>query len=397
MNYLTILLLVLFLLSLVEFTFSKYKVLCDQLFHVAFAFTVFWVSIKYYIGPDILSYVPFYEKAQPLKEIISGHYQGDFEIGFAIFCSLLKSIGLSFWGMTVIVSLIYFSVIYKLFKKISSYKIFGLFVLVLLDYNLLLYEFRQSLAVSFYLWMVLFLFDKKYVASILMLAISSLLHKSGLFMGLGTLVVYEFRFIKIDKQTYILLLVLLMLFLIIPLKEFLLPLLDSLPLKPSVINSIKHHLLITKSFQWIFMVYVITIFCAAYYNNFTKENAKWHWIIFASLLIIVLLFQYWFILNRLRSYFLPLAIIYIINVIQNSKDKSPLPKQILVVTLYLFAAVFYRGYHNGLEKSVSKVNATSTVFQLLTKSKEQVQEEQMQKATKFWKYEYLNYELNKND
>ena len=395
MNYFTILLVVLLLFSLVELSFAKHKVLCDQLFHIAFAFTVFWVGIKYYIGPDISSYVPFYENIQSLKDIFSGHYSGSFEIGFAIFCSSLKSIGLSFWGMTVIVSIIYFSAIYKLFKKLSSYRTFALFILVLLDYNLLLYEFRQSLAVSFYIWMVLFLFNKRYTASIIMLIISSFVHKSGLFMSVGTFLIYWIRFIKIDKQAYALLLTLLILFLIIPLKDFLLPIINRLPLDSLVINSIKHHLLIAKLFQWIFIIYAMIIFCTAYYGNFTKENAKWHWIIFACLLLIVLLFQYWFILNRLRSYFLPLAIIYIINTIQKSKNKSVLPKQILVFAILFFAGIFYRGYHKGLERSVSKVNETSTIFQLFTKSKEQVKNEQMQKADKFWKYEYLNYELNK--
>lgn len=395
MNYLTILLVVLLLLSLVEFSFAKHKALCNQLFHITFLFTVFWVSIKYYIGPDIASYVPFYEGIPSIKEILNSGYAGDFEIGFAIFCSLLKSFGFSFWGMTVVITLIYFGTIYKVFQQISSYRIFALFILMILDYNLSLYEFRQCLAVSFYLWMVMFLFKKKYVASIILLIIVSFAHKSGLLIAAGTYLIYGLKSIKIDKQAYILLFILFVLFLIIPLKDLVLPIVESLPLNASVISSIKHHLLVSKSFQWIFILYAITIFCTAYYGSFSKENAKWHWIIFVCLLIIVLLFQYWLILNRIRSYFLPLVIVYIFNTIKNSKNKSILPKQLLVLSIILFSINLTRGYHKGLKDSVSKVNDTSTVFKLLTKSKEQIKKEQMEKAIKFWKYDYLKNELNK--
>ena len=394
MNYLTILLVVLLLLSLVELSFTKHKVLCDQLFHIAFAFTVFWVGIKYYIGPDIFSYVPFYETIQPFKDIISGHYKGSFEIGFAIFCSFFKSIGFSFWGMTVVITAIYFAAIYKVFKQLKSYRILALFILMLLDANLVLYQFRECLAVSFYLLMVLFLFKKKYIASILMFVMAAAVHKSGLFMCIGTFIVYELRFIKIDKQAYIILFMLLILFLIIPLKDFILPIIDQLPLHESVIDSIKHHLLLEKNFQTIFIVYAIAIFSTAYYSNFSKDDAKWHWIIFSCLLIIVILFQYYFILNRLRSYFLPLALVYIINAIITARNKSVLPKQILVVSILLFSANFYRRYNVELDNSISKVNIGHTVFDLKHKSEEQIKQDQMKKAAKFWKYEYLNQTQN---
>lgn len=395
MNYLTILLGVLLLLSLVELSFTKHKVLCNQLFHIGFAFTVVWVSIKYYIGPDIFTYVPFYEDIPSLKEIISGSYTGEFEIGFAIFCSVLKTIGISFWGMTLTITLIYFSTIYKLFQQIPSYRTFALFILMLLDSDLVLFQFRQALAVSFYLWMVMFLFNKKYIASIILFIAVSLVHKSGLFICVGTYLMYSLRSIKINKQAYILLLILLVLFLFIPLKDFLLPIVQTLPLNESVIDSIKHHLLVERNFQSIVIIYAITLFCLAYYTSFSKENAKWHWIIFACLLTIVVLFQYFFILNRLRSYFLPLALVYTINAIANSKHKSVLPKQILALSIILFSANFARRYTVDLQNSVSKVHEVTTIFDLRKKSKEEIKNEQLEKAEKYWREEYLKHELEK--
>ncbi len=215
MNYLTILLIVLLLLSLVELSFAKHKVLCDQLFHIAFAFTAFWVGIKYYIGPDIFSYVPFYETIQPLKDILGGHYKGDFEIGFAIFCSLLKSIGLSFWGMTVVITAIYFAAIYKVFKQLKSYRTFALCVLMLLDYNLALYEFRQCLAVSLFILSYYAWAEKKYLKTLLIITMAIFIHKSAIFIYLGTLLIYVFKSIKISKKSYILLGIIFILMLVI--------------------------------------------------------------------------------------------------------------------------------------------------------------------------------------
>ena len=397
MNIFLYLYIIIFCLSLVEFIFPKYHAVNRQVFHVAFGLSFIIFAIKYYFGPDILTYVPLYDNIGTPAQVLRGETFSSYEIemGYALFCSILKYLGASFWMMTLVVTTFYFFTLYFVLNHIKQYKTFALLILFILDSNLVIYEFRQCISVSLYLWMVMFLFDKKYIASLMMFVLASLMHKSGLFIGLGTFLIYGLRHIKISKQAYIMLFLLLLTFLIIPLKDFLLNILEVLPLKDSVNNSIEHHLEVAKPFQWIFIIYAITILCAGYYRNTSKEDAKWHWIIFACLLIVVILFQYWFILNRLRSYFLPLAIVYIINTIQKSPHKSVLPKQLLVLSILLFSANFCRGYYNGLQQSVSKVNATCTVFDLRKKSKEQIKKEQMTKAEKFWKEEYLKYELEK--
>lgn len=389
MNYLTILLIVLLLLSLVELSFAKHKVLCDQLFHIAFAFTAFWVGIKYYIGPDIFSYVPFYETIQPLKDILGGHYKGDFEIGFAIFCSLLKSIGLSFWGMTVVITAIYFAAIYKLFKQLKSYRTFALCVLMLLDYNLALYEFRQCLAVSLFILSYYAWAEKKYLKTLLIITMAIFIHKSAIFIYLGTLLIYVFKSIKISKKSYILLGIIFILMLLIPPISLFEKIINGIPLSKTVYISLIHHLSEGKILQLILPVYLLTIFCLAYYGNFSKENKKWHWFMWCFIAVIVILFQYWFLLNRIRSYFTLFLLVYTINTLVNSQRKDILPKQLLVLTLIIYSVLFISGnYIKSLNQS-SHTNNISTVFARLYHSEAFLKNRQMKEAIIYWEKDYL--------
>lgn len=389
MNYLTILLIVLLLLSLVELSFAKHKVLCDQLFHIAFAFTAFWVGIKYYIGPDIFSYVPFYETIQPLKDILGGHYKGDFEIGFAIFCSLLKSIGLSFWGMTVVITAIYFAAIYKLFKQLKSYRTFALCVLMLLDYNLALYEFRQCLAVSLFILSYYAWAEKKYLKTLLIITMAIFIHKSAIFIYLGTLLIYVFKSIKISKKSYILIGIIFILMLLIPPISLFEKIINEIPLSKTVYISLIHHLSEGKILQLILPVYLLTIFCLAYYGNFSKENKKWHWFMWCFIAVIVILFQYWFLLNRIRSYFTLFLLVYTINTLVNSQRKDILPKQLLVLTLIIYSVLFISGnYIKSLNQS-SHTNNISTVFARLYHSEAFLKNRQMKEAIIYWEKDYL--------
>lgn len=389
MNYLTILLIVLLLFSLVELSFAKHKVLCDQLFHIAFGFTAFWVGIKYYIGPDIFSYVPFYETIQPLKDILGGHYLGSFEIGFAIFCSLLKSIGLSFWGMTAVITAIYFAAIYKIFKQLKFYRIFALFVLILLDYNLALYEFRQCLAVALFIFTYYAWKEKKYLKTLLIVAIAIFIHKSAIFIYLGVLLVYIFKSININKKSYIFLGIIFILMLSIPPLFLFETIINEIPLSREVYISLTHHLSEGKIFQLILPVYLLVLFCLAYYGNFSKENKKWHWFMWCSVAVIVILFQYWFLLNRIRSYFTPFLLVYTINTLLNTKRKDILPKQLLVLTLMIYSILFISGnYIKGLSQS-SHTNNISTVFARLYHSEAFLKNRQMKEAIIYWEKDYL--------
>jgi hypothetical protein len=352
------------------------------------------VSIKYYFGPDIFLYIPLYDKVESPWYILKygTSVSTHFEIGYVFFCSVLKYIGISFWGISFIITSIYFYVIYKLFNYLSDYKIFALFLLVLLDYNLLFYEFRQCLAVAFFILSFLSFKNKKYFKYLLYTIGAILVHKSAIIMCSLMFISLNIKYIKINNKIYFIISILLVFFAFIGMDTFLKIILDLLPLNSNVLHSIIHHLSETKNFQLILIIYFLTICCIIYYNNFNTEDPqwqKWHWIALVFFILVVLLYQYWFLFNRIRSYFLPFILVYCINIINGSRVRPVLYKQILVFCLYLYSINYIHSYYKGQESFKSGVGKSSTIFDLRKKSEEQIKKENLEKAKKYWKDEYI--------
>ena len=81
MNIVSILLLVLFILSLTDFLFVNQPKLAQQLYRLSFFVTFFFVSIKYYYGVDIALYIPLYEKVESPMYILKDGDASDGEFG----------------------------------------------------------------------------------------------------------------------------------------------------------------------------------------------------------------------------------------------------------------------------------------------------------------------------
>lgn len=311
-----------------------------------------------------------------------------FEIGYIFFCSVLKSLGASYWVMTFVVNSIYFIAIYKLFNHLKKYRIFALFILVLLDNNLMFFQYRQQLAVAFFVFSFLALIDKKYVRYILYALLSLLMHKSAIFICILTFIAFNIEYVKITKKEYFLLVVLLSMLMIIPIKPIILYLLSFSSLETVAIESLKYHLALGKNIQVIFIVYFFAILGVFYYNDFRSEEKKWHWFLFLTFLIVVLFYQYWFFLNRIRSYFLPFILVYVINMIVTSKSGRPLVKQLLIFSIFAYSIHYMYTYYEGQNSLVSKAGESCTLFDLKNKTEEQIKQEQLQKASVYWEKDY---------
>ncbi len=389
--YLTILLIVLSLLALLDVAFPKQKKLGEQLFHIAFFFSFCWVGIKYYLGPDIFSYVPFYENVPSPALVLQGkgYTTHNFEIGYVLFCSVLKHVGISFWGMTFIITTIYFYAIYTLFKQIPHQKTLALYALCLLDYNLILYEYRQCLAVSFFIFSYFAYKNRRYVWLLVFSIIAISMHKSAIFIYFASLALIPFWHLRIDKRVYILLCFLFLTLLFIPLKPILLTLAAQLPLSQAAYSSIALHLKWGNTIQLIFPIYLLLIVNLAYYTQFNdKQNQKWHWFMWCCIAVIVFLYQYWFFLNRLRSYFLPFLLIYVFKTLVFSNKKDIWLRQLFVLVFFAYGAYFLIGNYIQSKKLVSKTNNISTVLERIRNSEEELKKRQMAEAKKYWLYDF---------
>ncbi len=338
MSYLMLLELVTFAFVIAECLAAGHEKLQRQIYYLAFVWVAIWCTAKYAYGPDIHTYIPFYESLRhPIGDLSNPDLY--FEKGFIFFCSCLKSIGLTFWGMTALVSLLYFTAIALLFRKIKSYKTLALFVLVCFSNELILVQIRQCLAVTFLIFFVLLFSKKRYVLAILCCLITITMHKSAIFIILCLAVFYALRQTSVGMREYIILGILILLFLLLPLQDMIISVVSALPISKSLISSAEHHLSVGDSFQRIIIVYIGTIGCLAYYLRNSSKNKTLHWIMWCCVAVLVCLYPYYFLLNRLRPYFLPFLIVYIINTLQNTEVKDVLPRQLYTVLVIAIVSV----------------------------------------------------------
>lgn len=378
---------VVLVLAITDFVFPNQKRFNQQIFNIAWFLSFFVFAIKYYFGPDIVFYSELYD-ATPSNSLISLDWlkKANCEYGYAIYCNILKYFGASLWLTTFIITALYFAAIYQLFKHIQNYRTFALFVIIVLDYNLLVCEFRQCMAVSLFIFALLCFIKKRHVAAVLLVTIAAFMHKSALFATAAFVCVLIFQRLRFTKLTYGILLILLLALTILPIEEIANFFTSLLPLTPATVKSIEHHISVSIQFQSVFLVYAALFLCLAFQKMPTFDRS-WKSILLITIIgsvIIVFFYRNWLLLNRLRSYFLPFILVYCIHIFGKQRDGNRLLRQGLAAITLFYCIVWGYAYKKGLELEENKVSETSTIFARLNKSEEQIKAENMEKAKLFW-------------
>lgn len=382
MSLMIILILSLIPFALLEVIFNKSEWSRELVYKMAFALAFFIVLIKYYYGSDISIYLPLYNRIGRIG-IFSSSY---FEPGFLLFLKCCNWLHLSFWAMTAVITIVYFYALWQLFKQIPNYRVFGLLVLVVLDYNLLFFELRQCLAVSFFILAFLSYNNKQVYKTVLYLLLMAISHKSGIFIVGLFLFVLSIRNFKVTAYVYGIAIAVMFVFILFPIEKLIVLLLQSFG-NSSAIKSIVHHLLVADSVQAIYVVYVllsVLLFLITRKAASTSFTARFVFVAFA---MVVLLVKYWFLLNRVRSYFIPIFLFYILCNLDKIEEKICKQLSYGIFTMYicLISFVLYR----KVEQSISGVNAPQTVFSLVHRSKSEIIKDTLNKCRIFWKKEYV--------
>ena len=369
-------------LVLLEFLTIRNKRSNKLIYNIAFFIVLFIVSIKYYYGPDIALYISTYNN---IEDTFSYKTDLHIEPGFSIFCLILKKLGVSYWGMTFIVTILYFTAIRILFSSLTKYRTLALTALVTFDYNLMFFELRQSLAVSFFIFAFLCARKNKDIPMILALILTSLLHKSGIFFSFILFIVVYSKKVKIESYSYLIPIVLLFVIQLLPFTKAL----PALNLPPNVISSIEHHLTLGKNLQFILPIYLLMFIILLTDKKNGADDNKWIGLfVFISVLFIAVFYKYWFLLNRLRSYFIPMLIVYIFNILADERCSKYL-KQTFITLLFLYTVKTTLNLYVSENKSYSKINRAQTIFILKDKTEDEVVKESLKRAESFWKNEYI--------
>ncbi len=378
--------------SVIELNIPNQKRLQNQLYQIVFYTVFFIVGIKYYYGPDIHLYVPLYENIESPWYIWQNgsHIGKGIEIGYLYYCSIFKWIGCSFWLFTFSITCIYFYSIYQCFKHIENYRITALFALTVFESNILFFEFRQAIAVSFFILGILAFLEKKYIKYLFYIVISVFFHKSAIFVAILSFIVLFVPTIKYSRNYYLTLCLIIISGIFISFGDILTFLTTILPIPDTTINSISHHLDVENSFQIIFILYCITFVCLYQYSiNTDNDKKRFYVLILSFFLIIAIFYKYWFFLNRVRSFFSPLIIVFIINELSRTKRRVKFIKQTLVIALFCFAFIYARGLYLVETKSKSKVLAATTLFSRINRTEAEIKKTNIDKAVLYFKKEYL--------
>jgi hypothetical protein len=143
-------------------------------------------------------------------------------------------------------------------------------------------------------------------------------------------------------------------------------------------------------------VYLAAIFIIAYYSDFNQKDSKWHWLTWGCVAIIVILFQYYFFLNRLRSFFIPFVIIYTITICLKSSKNDKIPRQLFTIIFIAYSLFHAHSLQVQTNSMQSKINYPSTILQLSKTSHDEIRKKQLEEASIFWEEDYKN-KKNEND
>ena len=110
--------------------------------------------------------------------------------------------------------------------------------------------------------------------------------------------------------------------------------------------------------------------------------------------IIVAFYQYYFLLNRLRSYVAPFVLFYLANMAIESEGErkfsgAALVRQGVAVLMVLYGMRTTVSYVQEVKKFHSPIARTSTIFDLRHMSSEQIRARQLQIADRYWSEDYM--------
>lgn len=406
MSLITVAYIILIVGGLSDFMTTRTPKIEKTIYSIVLFVTAFIFTIKYYYGPDIWSYVPYYDRVPTLPQLLRGETDAiadyRFEFGYGVFCSIFKTLGLSFWTMTAAIQILYFYSIHVLLKHIEHKRTFALMIVIILDASINYTAYRQCLSVSFFYLMIDAMYNRQNSKSALYLILSLLFHRSALFIAAATILTLHIKKTKYSQSTFIIFVLLLSIILFLPISNILTTTVNSLTLDEETKKSLVLHLSLGRQDQVIFIVYFMALLTIEYFNRFVPSKAqRIEGAIILGIFITIAMYQYFFLLNRVRPYFTVLIVVYTFTSIQQyfGQDKirhryDKLLRDVAALIIFSYAMRYtYKvaDYNNRTERTYNY----STIFSLLNADKETIVKRQMELAEIYWDKYYMSDNENK--
>lgn len=182
----------------------------QALLHIVVAALLIFISgTRYYMGgSDVFVYERgFNQVPEPwivLKYIFTGINEGvniNYEPGFLLICSIIKYLGFSYFGFTLIYAGLFYFILYKSLRHlIPDWSVFiALFMYKIMFYNTFI-SIRQGLTVAFFCYMIRFIQARKWKIYFPLCFIAFYFHRAALFL----IPIYFIPYIPTSKKAILL-------------------------------------------------------------------------------------------------------------------------------------------------------------------------------------------------
>lgn len=397
MNLVTLITGIVIAMAVLELLLQGMPNLKRDLFYVAML--VAWVGFtsKYYYGPDIATYAPLYDEIGNLGDFVRGKYPAGYELGYLAFTSLCKSLGMSYWWMTAVISTLFFYAVFIVLKELKDKRVLALALVLVIMKDLIYAQFRQCLAVSFFIFAIVeaerwknggYNRQRDVLGAVVLGLVAMTMHKSGIFMVILTFVYYALLRVEMGKNIWSMLLMLLLLFMIVPTWSIIEAIIKALDLGTIAMYSVKLHLSYMRLIQTNLLIYGMVLIVLVIYAR--KQTGKGMIVASAAagMIVIVTLYQYYYIVDRLRSYFALILIYYAFSVMREaSENKLPfvgLVRQVCEIVVIFFMVGKTYSFDNASSREQGDLLESCTVFDLSHNDAETIRKRQLGKADRFW-------------
>lgn len=378
-----------------EWLLAGFERIQRDVFKVVFCVVTILFTAKYYYGPDITTYAPLYDKIGDLNTFFGPDRTRSFELGFVLFCSICNTLGLSFWGMTAVVSLVFFVGLYLLIRRLKYGQVMALTLIVIMNPDLIYAQLRQCLAVSLFIFAVLLANKHKHTPALLLAIIAITMHKSAMFMIVPAIIYYAIQPSRMEMSSLGTMLLVLFLLVLIPTQDMVEQWVNNMQLNGSAGKSLKMHISFSNLRQSNLLIFGAAIVSLMTFSANKRGRTAILSAAMMALLVSVVFYQYYMMANRLRAYFLPFAVVAIIEAgieaKENNQPWNALVRQtskIIVLVLLIYKTYVF---NINSEKDGDALKM-STVFELTTHSEKELRERQLKRAQYFWENAFLKGE-----
>lgn len=159
--------------------------------YIVILLLIFISGTRYYMGgTDVYAYENVYNGAPSinivLKYLLTGINEGvntNYETGFILICSIIKGLGLSYFGFTLVFSILFYVLMYKGLKEfVTGWAPFwALFMYKIMFYNTFI-SIRQGMTMAIFCYALKYIRDKKIIKYLIWSFIAFFIHRGAIIL-----------------------------------------------------------------------------------------------------------------------------------------------------------------------------------------------------------------------